>query len=118
MIRSQRGVKVIATKWVLALKTDNDGFITMANERLIAHGSGQKHSVGYFETFATTPPVSFIKAALTIAVQNDRSLYHFDVMQAFVRAPLDTDVANNLPMGCGSKTKDVVELDRALYGVK
>ena len=35
-----------------------------------------------------------------------------------MRAPLDFDVYMKLPSGCGSKTGQVVRLDRALYGVK
>ena len=35
-----------------------------------------------------------------------------------MRAPLDFDVYMKLPSGSGSKTGQVVRLDRALYGVK
>ena len=35
-----------------------------------------------------------------------------------MKAPLDFDVYMKLPSGCGSKTGQVVRLDRALYGVK
>ena len=56
--------------------------------------------------------------AIATAVQNGWPLFHPDVEQAFVRAPLDSDVYMKLPSGCGSKTGQVVRLDRALYGVK
>ena len=55
---------------------------------------------------------------IATAVQNEWPLFHLDVEQAFVRAPLDFDVYMKRPSGCGSKTGQVVRLDRALYGVK
>ena len=72
----------------------------------------------YFNTFAPTPTVSSIKVALTIAVQNNWPLCHFDVKQVFVQAKLDTDVSMKLPYGCEERTGKVVKLDRALYGIK
>ena len=60
-----------------------------------------------------------LKGALAIAMQNDWLLYHFDVKQAFVQEILDTDVYMKLPSyGLGERTKKVVKLDRALYGIK
>ena len=111
-------INVITAKWVFTWKTDAEGLITKAKARLVARGFGQRFGVDYFETFAPTPSVSSIKVAIAIAVQNGWPLYHLDVQQAFVRAPLDTDVYMKLPAGCGKRTGDVVKLNKALYGVK
>ena len=113
-----KGVNVITAKWVFTWKTDSGGLITKAKARLVARGFGQRHGVDFFETFAATPSVSSIKVAIVTAVQNGWPLFHLDVEQAFVRAPLDFDVYMKLPSGCGSKTGQVMRLDRALYGVK
>ena len=56
--------------------------------------------------------------AIATAVQNGWPLFHVGVEQAFVRAPLDFDVYLKRPSGCGSKTAQVVRLNRALYVVK
>ena len=58
-----KGVNAITTKWVFAWKTDSDGYITKAKERLVARGFGQQFDVDYFNTFAPTSTVSFIKKA-------------------------------------------------------
>lgn len=92
------------------MKTDHDSFTTKA--RVVARALGKKHGVDYFETFAATPSVSSMNMELAIAVRTHR------LTQAFVRAPLDTDVFMKLPMGCGRRTGDMVKLDRAPYGVK
>ena len=113
-----KGVNIITAKWVFAWKTDSDGFIKKAKASLVARGFGQQLGVDYFNMFAPSPTVSSIKVALAIAVQNDWSLYHFDVKQAFLQAKLDTDVYMELPYGCGERTGKVAKLDRALYGIK
>ena len=93
-----KGVNAIITvKWKFSLKTDSDGYITKAKARLVARGFGQQLGVDYFNTFSPTPTVSSIKVALAIALQNDWSLYNFDVKQAFVQAKLDTDIYIKLP---------------------
>ena len=78
----------------------------------------EQPGVDYSNTFAPTPAVSSIKVALAIVVQNDWSLYHFGVKQAFVQAKLDTDFYMKLPYGCGERTGKVVKLNRALYRIK
>ena len=92
--------------------------ITKAKARLVARGFGQRHGIDFFETFAATASVSSIKVAIATAVQSGWPLFHPDVEQAFVKAPLDFDVFMKPPSGCGSKTAQVVRLNRALYGVK
>ena len=113
-----KGVNVITAKWVFAWKTGSDGYITKAKARLVARGFEQQLGVDYFNTFAPAPTVLSMKVTIAIAVQNDWSLCHFDVKQAFVQAKLDPDVYMQLPYGCGERTGKVVKLDRALYGIK
>ena len=113
-----KGVNVITAKWVFAWKTYSDGYTTKAKATLVARGFGQQLSVDYFNTFAPTPTVSYIKVTLEIAGQNDWPLYHFDVKQAFVQAKFDTGVYMKLPCGCGERAGKVVKLDRALYGIQ
>ena len=52
-----KGVNVITAKWVLAWKTDSDGYMTKAKVRLVARRFGQQLGVDYFNTFAPTPTV-------------------------------------------------------------
>ena len=99
-----KGVNVIMAKWVFAWRTDSDDYITKAKARLVTRGFGQQFGVDYFNTFAPTPTVSFIKVALAIVMQNDWPLYHFYVKQAFVQAKLDTDVYIKFSYGCGERT--------------
>ena len=54
--------------------------------------------------------------APAIAVQNDWPLYHFDVKQAFFQEKLDSNVFIELRYGYGEGTRNVVKIDRKLYG--
>ena len=113
-----KGVNIITAKWVFALKTDPDGYIPKTKATLVAHCYGQQSGVDCVNTFAPTPNVSSINVSLAIALHNNWPLDHFDFKQTFVQAKLDTDVYMKLPYGCGERTRKVVKLNRALYGIK
>ncbi|CAN0053474.1 unnamed protein product, partial [Sphacelaria rigidula] len=113
-----KGVNIITAKWVFTWKPDANGAITKAKARLVARGFGQRYAVDYFETFAATPAMTSIKLVIAVAVQRGWPLYHFDVIQAFLLAKMDTNVFMKLPEGCGPLTGSTVRLEKSIHGVK
>ncbi|CAN0073780.1 unnamed protein product [Sphacelaria rigidula] len=59
-----------------------------------------------------------IKLVMAVAVQEEWSLYHFDVTQALVHAKMDTDVYMRLPEGCYGLTDMTAKLEKIIYGIK
>ena len=54
------------------------------------------------------------------AIANEKGLpvFHLDVSQAFVQAPLEEEIHMHLPPGCGELSGKVVKLLKCQYGVK
>ena len=109
------GVDVITAKYVFAWKTDSDRYTTKAKGRFVERGLEQQSGVDYTNMFAPTPTVSYINVPLTIAVQNDWALYHFDVKQAFVQAPSTPTSTRNSRRFPGRGQERFVKLDHTLW---
>ena len=45
-------------------------------------------------------------------------VFHLDVSQAFVQAPLEEEIYMRLPLGCGELSNRVVKLLKCQYGLK
>lgn len=86
MVQATDWDDITTSKWVFACKVYTDGVSTQSKARLVVRGFAQMFGADCFETFAVIPSISFIKATLAIGFHNGWSLYHLDVMQAFVRA--------------------------------
>ena len=113
-----KGEKAVNGRWVLSLKSDKDGNITMPKARLVAKGFMQQEGVNYLHTYAPTPAATSIRTALCWANQEGYSASHLDVKMAYTQAPLDCKVIMKLPDGCGDLSGKYVELKKALYGLK
>ena len=99
-------------------KSNEIGFATRANARLVARVCGQREGIDFFETLAPTPTASCIRLLGAIACELDFGIFNFDAEQAFVQSNLDEDVFMRLPRGCGEMSGKVIRLNRSLYGLK
>ncbi|CAB1112502.1 unnamed protein product [Ectocarpus sp. CCAP 1310/34] len=70
------------------------------------------------ETYAPTVAVSSVRLLAAMACEQNLSLRHFDIKQAFVQSDLDEDVFMRLPEGCGRLSGMIVKLNKSLYGLK
>ena len=112
------GEKAVDGRWVLSLKSDENGYITTPKARLVAKGFMQREGVNYLQTYAPTPATTSVKIVLVWGNHKGYTTSHFDVKQAFTQAPLDYKVIMKLPGGCGDLSGKYVELKKALYGLK
>ena len=78
----------------------------------------QKANLDFGELYAPRVAVSSILFLVALACEQDLSLRHFDVDQAFVQSDLEEEALMQLPQGCGKLSGKVVKLSRSLYGVR
>ena len=78
----------------------------------------QKEYVDFGDLYAPTVSSSSVRLLAALAVELNLDLCHFDIDQAFVRAPLKEDIFMQLPEGCGALSGKVVQLNKSLYGLR
>ena len=78
----------------------------------------QKADIDFGELYSPTVAVSSVRLLVAVACENDLSIRHFDVEQAFVQSELDEDVFMKLPEGCGRLSGKIVKLGKSLYGLR
>ena len=113
-----KGEKAVGSRWVFAYKTVKDGNIIKPKARLVARGFMQREGVDFFRTPAPTPAAASVKVVMAVSNQLRHLVRHFDVAQAFTKAPLDYRVIMNIPGGRGELSGKHVHLEKALYGLR
>ncbi|CAB1097173.1 unnamed protein product [Ectocarpus sp. CCAP 1310/34] len=79
----------------------------------------QRVHVDCGETYApTVVAISSVRLLAAMACEQNLSLRHFDIKQAFVQSDLGEDVFMRLPEGCGRLSGMIVKLNKSLYGLK
>lgn len=108
----------IKSKLIFDWKVDAFGWPTKAKARLVARGDMQREYIDFGDLYAPTVASSSVRLLAALACELDLALCHFDIDQAFVRAPLKEDVFMQLPDGCGSLSRKMVKLSRSIYGLR
>jgi len=111
------GRKAISCIFKLKLKWRKDGTLEKRKARLVALGNYQQFGVDYQQVFAATSQVSSVHLLLCLAVQKGWHCFSFDIISAFVNAPLDEDIYVSLPPEAGPKRR-LARLKKSLYGLK
>ena len=86
--------------------------------RVVAKGFTQVQDVDYHETTSPTPAPAPVKMIAVIVNEKGLPVFHLDVSQAFVQAPLEEKTYMFLPPGCGELSGKVVKLLKCQYGLK
>ena len=113
-----KGRKIVASKWVHTYKGDEKGYCVKTKSRLVAKGFSQVTGVDYNETTSPTPAAAPVKMIAAVANEKVLPVYHLDVSQAFVQAPLKEEILMRLPPGCGELSGKIVRLLKCQYGLK
>lgn len=112
------GQRTLTTKWVFAVKRDENGQVTCYKARLVARGFNQVKGVDYQEIFSPTTRYDSIRIILSIAAKYNLEMTQFDVKTAFLNGYLDEDIYIEIPEGVNINSKYVLKLNKSLYGLK
>lgn len=118
-IPAEQETAPLPLKWVFTYKTDADGFLTRCRSRIVVRGDMQEECT-ILSTYAATLAARSFRIACAIAAHFDLEMKQFDVVNAFVNAVRSSSgppVICKLPPGF-EKPGYVVEVDRALYGLR
>jgi hypothetical protein len=112
--------KKIDVKWVYKVKLNPDGQVSKHKVRLVARGFLHKHGIDYNEVFSPIARIESVGLMIAITCKSEWSLYHLDVMSAFLNGPLEELVFVSQPPGfeIAGKENMVYKLHKALYGLK
>lgn len=109
---------LIGCKWTFKLKKNPDGTINRYKARLVAKGYTQENGFDYTETFSPIVKPATIRLIFTIALENQWSIKHLDVNNAFLNGTLQEEVYMQQPEGYINNTNLMCKLNKAIYGLK
>jgi hypothetical protein len=116
-------VDVIPSVWAMRRKRDlTTNEIIEYKSRLNLHGDKQVCGMNYFKTYALVVTWFAIRLIIIMAILFMLSLRQIDFVQAYLQAPIETDMYMELPKGIEThhdSSKDhVLMLLSTLYGQK
>ncbi|KAI1004940.1 hypothetical protein K3495_g3273 [Podosphaera aphanis] len=112
------GAEIIPVIWIFSYKFDSDGVLIKFKARLCARGDLQ---VTEEETYAATLASQSFRAMMAITAAHDLEIRQYDIVNAFVNAPIRGDIYCYTPKGFQKEVdgkKSVLKLRKALYGFK
>ena len=112
--------KVVKSKWVFRVKTNERGEIEKYKARVVAKGYSQVEGVDYDQTFSPTVRFESIRQMVALGASKGLEMHQMDVTTKFLYAPLDEEVYMQQPEGTvkpGDEGK-VMRLLKCLYGLK
>jgi transposase InsO family protein len=118
LVKRQPWMKVIPSKWVFKIKTDELGLPYKFKCRLVAGGHRQSYGVDYDETFAPVSRHTTLRVFLSVAANRGWKVHQLDVKTAFLHGDIDVDVYMEQPDGFVEGTNLVCLLQKCLYGLK
>ena len=114
------GKKVVKSKWVFRVKTNELGEVEKYKARVVAKGFSQVEGIDYDQTFSPTVRFESIRQLVAMGASKGMKMHQMDVTTAFLYAPLEEVVYMEQPEGTvleGNEGK-VMRLLKCLYGLK
>jgi len=114
------GKKVVKSKWVFRVKTNELGEVEKYKARVVAKGFSQVEGIDYDQTFSPTVRFESIRQMVALGTSRGMHMHQMDVTTAFLYAPLEEEVFMEQPEGTveeGNEGK-VMRLLKCLYGLK
>lgn len=109
---------IIPLIWIFSYKFDSEGILTKFKARLCARGDLQLTDE---DTYAATLASQSFRALMAITAAHDLEIRQYDVVNAFVNAPIRGEIFCHTPQGFDNEmnnNKAILKLKRALYGLK
>ncbi|CAI7922583.1 unnamed protein product [Closterium sp. NIES-53] len=82
LVELPEGKKAVQCKWVLSIKTDDKGQVTIYKSRLVAKGFMQKQKQDFNEIFAPTAKPPTLRVLLADAAVSGKSIIQMDISTA------------------------------------
>ena len=126
IIRKEKGMKPITTKWVFKKKIKANGLIRFKS-RLVARGFSQEKGVNFFKTYAPTLSLPSLRIFLAVASRHKLAVRNLDIRTAYLYGQVDADIHLEIPEGFEPETEQeeaimkdeaVCRLNKGLYGLK
>ena len=112
--------KIVGSKWVFKVKTNEDGKVEHYKACLVAQGFTQVKGADYDETFCPVVRMESLRTLVAMGVQKGLQLYQVDVTTAFLNGVLEEEIFMRQPEGFVGEGQEhlVCRLKRSLYGLK
>ncbi|RKK44172.1 hypothetical protein BFJ69_g18336, partial [Fusarium oxysporum] len=110
------GQQVLGCMWVYVYKFDKHGRFQKCKARLVVRGDQQAKGK-LQETYAATLAGRSFRTLIAIAARFDLEMVQYDVINAFVNAPIDQDIFMHMAPGY-KKPATILKLNKALYGLR
>ncbi|CAI5988710.1 unnamed protein product [Closterium sp. NIES-64] len=112
------GKIAVKCKWVLRIKTDDKGQVTIYKSRLVAKGFMHKEKRDFNEIFAPTAKPPTLRVLLADAAVSGKFIIQMDISEAFLNGILEEEVFMTQPPGYEDGTGRVCKLKKSIYGLK
>ena len=114
-----RDRKVVSSKWVYALKTNELGQVVRAKARFVAKGFSQVPGVDFNESYAPVSDPAVMRVFMAHAAKKGLKMKSFDFKCAFLNGTLQEEIYLEQPQGyvVGDPKKKVLLLRKAIYGL-
>jgi hypothetical protein len=112
---SQRHTQKLPLMWVFTYKFNEDGLLYKYKARLVVRGDLQED---WGDTYAATLAARVFRFLMALAAAFGLKAYQYDVLNAFLNAPLDKPVYVQTPEPYVRELGELLELKKALYGLK
>ncbi|KAI7772858.1 hypothetical protein LA080_001633, partial [Diaporthe eres] len=110
------GKQILDCMWVYIYKFNKHGIFEKCKARLVVRGDQQARGQTQ-ETYAATLAGRSFRTLIAIAAKFNLELIQYDVVNAFVHAPIDQDIFMRMPRGY-EKKGTILMLNKALYGLR
>jgi hypothetical protein len=107
--------QILPLMWVFTYKFDKDGLLYKYKARLVVRGDLQED---WGDTYAATLAARVFRFLMALAAAFGLKAYQYDVLNAFLNAPLNKLVYVQTPDLYVEELGKLLELKRALYGLK
>lgn len=108
----------ISCKWVFTIKRDSTGGPIKCKARCVARGFTQRNGIDYDETFSPVVKFTSIRVFLALAASLSLKVYQLDVKTAYLNGEIDKQIFMTQPDGFDDQSGRVLELLKAIYGLK
>jgi hypothetical protein len=113
-----KNASVVGTKFVYKIKLHKDGTLEKYKSRFVGQGFTQNFGKDYTDTFAPASQVSSLRILFALASHYSMSVFHVDVVTAFLNADLKEELYVKFPPGITIQNCQFGKLNKSIYGLK